>query len=308
MSWSFVEGFEASYASATGDGDVSGDGAMSVSDYQKQILQRTGTSFRDYKRPTMIRQPRGDYDVAAAPTQSSSEYLRSKYGTFAGATVIDMGREKPEPQTRIEGVTVLTVGDLKLLQNSVDLELLRLQNLRSDALAITIRKGQLDALATALADLVGRVERKETRLEDVPIFPATAKQFLRTFRISETLPELLDPNGNTPAKETALSAPPPSKAPAPSPTPPSTTSETSKDSSSDFLQWVYENIQSLKMGMEAEYKIEEAKEKEMKSTLDTMERRILAYSYKDTPMPEGYQALFLEKIRGIQSELNRIPE
>ncbi len=301
-----LEGFQTFYRSRNGDAPTASRApSLDESEYQKRRLA-PGVSFDTYKRATPVRTPRGDYDTSpAAPTAvSASEYLRKKYGDFSGATTIAAPLPPAPAQTQILGTDALTVGDLKLLQTSVDLELLRLQNMRSTSVLITIKQSQLDALSTNLADVLGRVGRGEIKVEQVSIFPATARQFLKTFRTSENLPELFDMNGNSPASVAAL-APAPAPAPAPSTSGPTAAPATS---SKNFLQWLYENIQALKWSLEANYRVEEAKQREMSDSLNSMEKRILGYSYGDTPMPEGYQKMFLERIRGLQKELNEVPE
>lgn len=258
-----------------------------------------GVSFDSYKRATPIRSPRGD-DTTAPRVMSSSEYLRKKYGDFSGATEV-VRPPAPVRQTQIMGAAALTLGDLKLLQNAVDIEMIRLTNLRTDSALVKIRLGQLQGVAENLGDVVGRVDRGEIKAEEVAIFPGTARQFLKTFRTSENIPELFDPAGNSPKSE---AAPGTTLAPAPAPT--SATEEETKEGP-DFLHWVYTTLQRLKWSVDAEYMVETAKQREMKDTLGDMEQRVLGYSYTDTPMPEGYQKMFLERIRGLQKELN-VPE
>ena len=307
-----LEGFQTFYRSRGGDAPTASRApSMDASVYQTRRLA-PGVSFDTYKRATPVPTPRGDYDTSpAAPTAvSASEYLRKKYGDFSGATAIAPPLPPAPAQTQILGTDALTVGDLKLLQTSVDLELLRLQNLRSTSALITIKQSQLDSLSTNLADVLGRVERGEIKVEQVSIFPATARQFLKTFRTSENLPELFDMNGNSPASVAALAPAPAPAASTPSTSSPSTapTVATSPASNKSFLQWLYENIQALKWSLEANYRVEEAKQRQMSDSLQEMEKRILGYSYGDTPMPEGYQKLFLERIRGLQKELNEVPD
>ena len=300
-----MEGFSNNaFGSLYGDAPTvsTGAGAMKASAYQKTQLA-PGVSFATYKRPTAIRTPRGDYNAAAPQTMSASDYLRRKYGDFSGAVEVGPPPAPEPPQTKLMGTTALTVGDLKLLQNTIDMELIRLTNLRIQSAVLDIRKRQLEYLAESVGNFVGSVERGEMRGEDVPIFPATARVFLKTFRDSEAVPELLDPEGKTPASLMPVAqAPAPvqaqAQAPAPAPAP----------DSKSFLSWLYENVQALKWSLEADYQVEQAKQREIRNDLGAMEKRILSYSYTDTPMPMSYQSLFLEKIRGIQSELKQVPE
>jgi hypothetical protein len=303
-----LEGYQNPFRSRGSDAPSASTGAsMDASAYQIGRLA-PGVSFDSYKKPTTttIRSPRNDYDTTAgAPTaMSASDYLRKKYGDFSGATEV----ARPPavvPQTTIMGTTALTVGDLKVLQNAIDLELIRLQNLRSVSALVTIKISQLQVLADNLADVKGRVDRGEIKVESVTIFPATARQFLKTFRTSENVPELFDENGNSPASTAPAPAPSagPSSALISSPS-----SAPSSATGPDFLQWFYENIQRLKWSLDADYHVEEAKQKEMSESLNDMEKRILGYSYTDTPMPEGYKQMFLQRIRGLQKELNDSPE
>lgn len=300
-----LEGYQNPFRSRGGNAPTASTGlSMDASAYQTARLA-PGISFDSYKRPTAIRSPRGDYVASAPATISASEYLRKKYGDFAGATEIAPPPAKAPSQTAIMGTNALTVGDLKLLQNAIDMELIRLQNIRSVSVFVTIKISQLQVLAENVADVKGRVERGEIETEDVAIFPATARQFLKTFRTSETLPELFDPNGNSPASMAPAPTLAPSTVPSAAPSAPPV-SGTSK--SPDFLQWLYENIQRLKWSLDADYHVEAAKQREMTHTLNEMETRILGYSYTDTPMPEGYQKMFLNRIRGLQKELNDTPE
>jgi hypothetical protein len=257
--------------------------------------------------PTIVQSPRGTYDAAVeAPTVlTASQYLRQKYGDFSGATMIASPPAPAPIQTHIMGKDALTVGDLKLLQNAIDMELLRLSNLRTVSTNVTIRKSQLEFLGDQVGNVLGAVEREEVKVEEVAIFPANARMFLKMFRVSETLPELFDPEGKSPASIGLVKAPtaatPPFLPGAPTSVPP-------EPKGRDLIPWVFENIQKLKWSIEADYLAEQAKQREMKRNLNNMEERILSYSYTDTPMPHGYQKLFLEKIRGIEKELNHIPE
>jgi hypothetical protein len=161
--------------------------------------------------------------------------------------------------------------------------------------------------------VLGRVERDEISADEVAIFPATARQFLKTFRSAQTLPELFDPEGRSPKSVGAVksAAAPVAAAPvaapvaavgapavAPVPTP----------TKEDFMKWLHDNIQSLKWYLEMDYDVEEVKQKEMRDTLDGMEKRVMSYSYLDTPMPASYQQLFINKIREIRNDLKGVPE
>jgi hypothetical protein len=308
-----LEGYQTYFRSRGGDApSATNKESLKSSVYQTARLA-PGVSFGSYKKPTPISTPRGDYDTSVgAPTaMTSSEYLRKKYGDFSGATEVAPPPAPVQPQTTIMGTDAMTVGDLKMLRNTVDLEVIRLQNLRSASPLITIKLGQLQVLADNLADVTGRVERGEIKVEDVAIFPVTARQFLKTFRTSENVPELFDINGNSPASIAPSVAP--TAAPTAAPTVAPTVAQapslaTAPTKSPHFLQWLYENIQRLKWSLEADYSVEAAKQRELKGSLEDMEKRILGYSYTDTPMPEGYQKMFLERIRGVQEELNSVPE
>lgn len=308
-----IEGFGNNpFSSLYGDAPTvsKGASAVSASAYQKARLREMGTGFGAYKRPTSIRTPRGSYDEMAPSTMSSSDYLRKKFGSFAGATEIGPPPPAAVAQVEIMGKTAITEGDLKLLQNEVDREILRLANLRIDALPIQLKRSQLETVANNLADVLGRVGRGEIGVEDVAIFPNVAKTFLRTFRTLETVPTLFDPNGRSPRSMGLV--PVASLAPAvasPAVASPAVASPAPVQSNQDLLQWLYENIQSLKWSLEANYDVEEVKHREMQKDLADMERRILFHSSGgNTPMPDGYSALFLRRIRELQAELNPAPE
>ncbi len=266
-----------------------------------------GRDFNAYKRPTPIRQPRGEVDTLSPSTLTASAYLRQKYGDFSGAVEV----APPPPvvqQTQIMGVDAITAGDLKLIQNAIDNELIRLQALRIVSEIVDLRKSQLTVLSENVADVLGRVDRGEITVEEVTIFPATARQFMKTFRSAQTLPELFDPEGRSPKSVGAVkSITAPSAAPVAAPTvaPSAAAPGASKG---DFMAWLHDNIQSLKWYLEMDYDVEEVKQKEMRDTLDTMEQRVLGYSYTDTPMPASYQELFVQKIREIRNELKGNPE
>jgi hypothetical protein len=293
------------YRSRNGDAPTASQGTpLAASDYQRTRLG-PGISFDTYKRPTEIRKPRGEYDTdKLAPTAlSASDYLRKKYGDFSGATEVVPKAAPLPPQTTIMGTEAITVGDLKILQNAVDSELLRLQSLRTVDIRKEIKQAQLDALGDNLSDVTGRVERGEIKVEDVAIFPATARQFLKTFRVSENLPELFDPNGNSPASMKPAPAAATATATATNATTAAATAASAPSTGPNFLQWLYKTVQTAKWSLDANYEVEQAKEREMRETLGDMEKRILAYSYGDTPMPVGYQDLFLQKINELQKEL-----
>jgi hypothetical protein len=263
--------------------------------YQSNRYLSDTRNFNSYKKPTMVSNRQSEYDTLSQPTTSASDYLRKKYGDFSSATTIAPPPAPKEPQTTIQGKERLTQGDLELLAAAMDQELLVMQNTRSASMIQQAKQAQLDLLVTDVYDLLGKVKRGELNIQQVPIRPDVARNFLQTFRKTDLLPTLLEPDGLLPI----LSAPSPTPNAAPSAAP----SAASEGTSPDLTQALFSAIQNLRWIVHADYDSAIQYPKQVLKRLGDMEKRILEHASSDTPLPEAYQKAFETQIHAIEASM-----
>jgi hypothetical protein len=230
------------------------------------------------------------YGVFREKDTTAGQAMQKKFGGFMGAETVVVEPKKDEGgHVGIVGVDTLTLDDLGVLKRTVDMEMLRLTNLRSDSQQKREKLLALQTNQNYLAGYIDKVGRGEIRLDQIPIFPPNARMFLKIMPHSDTVPDLVDPDGNTPAKLRAALAPAP--APAVEPLPPVL---------EDIKQGILGLIQDLQWRVAADYQVEQNMHKRIVERLGDMERRVINYSLMDTPMPEGYEKMFLEELNQIR--------
>jgi hypothetical protein len=268
--------------------------AQKSSAYQSNRYLTDTRNFNTYKHPTIVSKPKAEYDEVSKPTTSASDYMRNKYGDFSGATTIVPPPPPKEIQTVIVGKDRITQEDLELLTTAMDQELLVMQNTRSVSMIQQAKQSQLDLLVTDVYDLLGKVKRGELNIQQVPIRPDVARNFLQTFRTTEMLPPLIEPEGLLPI----LSAPAPAPSAAPSP------SASESGTATDFRQALFSAIQNLRWIVHADYNSAIQYPKQVLKRLNDMEKRILEHASSDTPLPEAYQKAFETQIHAIEASMS----
>ncbi len=196
----------------------------------------------------------------------------------------------PPPTVSAGPLNVITLEELKTLLAAVEKETLRLTNLRSAAPTIRTRIDQLTKLGADVREYINKVERKQIRLEDVPISPEDAKRFLEQIKAGEeAIPTVIQPAGTTPDSLKPSAA---SEVPATVPTSP-------------INQALFSALQTLKWKFEikVEHDPVVAQRERIMKRIEDIEKRILSYSYSETPMPADVQKLLQAELRALASML-----
>lgn len=192
----------------------------------------------------------------------------------------------PPPTTTAGPSNVITLEELKSLLVAVEKETLRLTNLRSTAPTIKIRVDQLTKLGADIREYINKVERRQIRLEDVPITPEDAKRFLEQIKAGEeAIPTVITPAGTTPELLKPSSA---SEVPPIVPTSP-------------MNQAIFSALQTLKWKFEinVEHDPVVAQRERIMKRIEDIEKRILSYSYSETPIPADVQKLLYYELRAL---------
>lgn len=190
---------------------------------------------------------------------------------------------------------VITLEELKNLVKRIEEEHLRLANLRSTSATLLARQTQLEKLAADIRELIGAVERKEMKLEDVPISPSSAEAFLKQMNENKSLPPLIEPRG-----ELANGLQQSNVAPTPSTIP----------GGADALYGLLDNAKYLKWNLEVklEYDPKLAARDNLIKRLESIERRLSALAVSETPISKEMYDIFmkeLETIHGIVADGNK---
>jgi hypothetical protein len=292
-----LEGFgNNAFSSKFGDTPIISDGPSAAveSVYKASKLP---ASFDAYKKATPIR--RSVADTLAPSAISASEYMRRKYGDFSSA--VEIGFTKPDSRDVIVGTKTLTKEDLKVLRSAVDKELLRLERSRSVSLPLKAKENQLALMSSDLDGLLGKLERNEITLEQVPIDPQVARKFLSMFRSTELLPVLFDPDGPKPRSAPPSVAVQPASIRGPllvgSPTPSKTVELTTQE--------LFDLIQRLKWEISMDFSPESALDQTTLNRIQSMEKRILDSATSEYPIPIDLRRQFLNEIQIIRNRITR---
>lgn len=107
---------------------------------------------------------------------------------------------EPQPTVSAGPTNLITIQQLKDLHARMDKEYNRLAALGSSAASVTSRMQQLEKLKTDLFEMIQRVERKQMKIEDVPITPDSAAKFLSDLESNTApVPPLMVPAASLPS-------------------------------------------------------------------------------------------------------------
>lgn len=194
---------------------------------------------------------------------------------------------------------VLSLQDMRNLIKKIEEEKIRLENLRSTSATTIARISQLEKLGADVRDIYEKVERKQMKLEDVPIKPADAAAFLQQLKMGGAVPALLKPkaaNVTTPAMTglqqlTQIATQGPMQA--------------SSGGSMQANQDMYDYLKRLQWSFEIKVKHDPgiAHREFMVKKLEELERRIAAYTYSETPIPQSMQNAFTKELLSLSNML-----
>ena len=183
---------------------------------------------------------------------------------------------------------VITLKELQNLVARIDEEHLRLANLRSTSATLLARQTQLEKLTADLRELIGAVERKEMKLEDVPISPATAEAFLKQMKGDKSLPPLIEPRAKIADGLQAHVTP--------TPTP---------GMDVKALHGLLDSAKYLKWNLEVklEYDPKLAMRDNLVQRLEAVERRLSSLAVSETPISKEMYEVFMKELQTINAAI-----
>lgn len=197
---------------------------------------------------------------------------------------------------------VLTLEGLKKLIQNIQAEQLRLQNLRSSDSTTIARIQNLESMLVDLRGFLGKVERKEITIEEVPIKGSDAETFLEQFKSSDTLPYLLETNGvptsSLPSSSLPTSEPAPIQSQSMGPSGPMIPTEVLNYLKN--LEWSFE----IKVHNDPQI----AHKERVMDRIKELEQRIAAYAYNDAPIPPELQKAFQRELSSLSRYLQTYGE
>jgi hypothetical protein len=193
----------------------------------------------------------------------------------------------------------LTMEDLKLLLGNVESENLRLANIRSTSPNILTRRERLSQLAADLRDIILRIDRKQMRIEDVPIRVDDARRFLSALQAGQQPEEdLLMAGVPVPVTQTTVNG---QGGPAMSDLP------MNKMTAGMPTQEIFEALQGLKWSMDVKLDYDPAigERSRIMRRLKEIEEKITAYAYSETPIPRNLQRALMKEISALSAALSQ---
>ena len=186
----------------------------------------------------------------------------------------------------------LTLETLIRLQDRVKGESLRLANLRSSSENIITRINDLDRLSSDLGDIIGSIQRGQTKIEDVNIKPADAEKFLSalgTQNLNIPLPPLPG-TGMGPAARSPDSSPAPFSMPA----------------MSGPIQALIDMAKSMKWSVAVAFENDPTIEQNSNilKTLNNMEASMNQHMVSGTPLSEATYANYANKLNLMKGMIN----
>jgi hypothetical protein len=201
--------------------------------------------------------------------------------------------ERPSYESTVVAGTpgVITLKELQNMANRIDEEHLRLANLRSTSGTLQARQTQLEKLSADVRGLIGAVERKEMKLEDVPISPSTAEAFLKQMADNKSLPPLIEPRAQIANGLQAHVSP--AHAPGMD-----VKALYSLLDSAKYLKW------NLEVKLEYDPKL--AMRDNLVKRLEAVERRLSALAVSETPISKDMYEVFMKELQTINAMI--VPE
>jgi hypothetical protein len=266
----------------------------------KQNVTDTDTQMKLGYYIEMAPEYLNELKASQAMSAEEGEHLKKTYqelnAVLKSAAVQDQQQE-PQAQgleqqsyesTVVAGTPgVITLKELQTLVQRIDGEHLRLANLRSTSATLVARQSQLEKLAADIRELIGAVERKEMKLEDVPISPSTGEAFLKHLQENKSLPSLpplIEPRAKIADGLQAHVAP-------------------SSGGGMDVkaLHGLLESAKYLKWELEVklEYDPKLAARDNLVKRLESIERRLSALAVSETPISKEMYEIFMKELQVV---------
>lgn len=260
----------------------------------KQNVQDTDTQMKFGYYSSMVSDYQNDLKTHAMSAEEGA-YLKKTYQELiailksAASTPATPPTEHSYESTVVAGTPgVITLKELQILVNRIDEEHLRLANLRSTSATLQARQTQLEKLAADIRELIGAVERKEMKLEDVPISPSTAEAFLKQMKGDKSLPPLIEPRAKIADGLQAHITP----TPAPG-------------MDVKALHGLLDSAKYLKWNLEVklEYDPKLAMRDTLVKRLEAVERRLSALAVSETPISKEMYEVFMKELQTINAAI-----
>jgi hypothetical protein len=183
---------------------------------------------------------------------------------------------------------VISLNELRELVSRIEAEHLRLANLRSTSVTILARQTQLEKLAADVREMIGAVERKEMKLEDVPISPSSAEAFLKQLDTKSQLPPLIEPRAKIADGLQAQITPVPAAG-----------------TDVRALHGLLENTKYLKWKLEVklEYDPKYAAREDALKHLETIEQRLSTLAVSETPIRKEMYDVYTKELQAIHAAI-----
>ncbi len=265
-----------------------------VNDLHAQA-ERTSANMRRSSLPS-------DPILAARIQSLTADYQR-------GFSILSQLPQKPSSVDTQSSLTdskdIITMDILRTLIQNIQTEQLRLQNLRSSDTTTIARIRSLEALLVDLRDYAGKVERKEIKLEDIPIKASDAQKFLAQYKSSDTLPYLTELKGDVDSSLNSANI-------FNAPTNQKIGSEiTQLPSTSDETKMLPANLLRILKNLEWSFEIKVHNNPEINhrervmDRIKELEQRIAAYAYNDQPIPYSLQNAFRKELAYLTNTLQQ---
>lgn len=184
----------------------------------------------------------------------------------------------------------ISLKELQHLVSRIDAEHLRLSNLRSSSATLLARKTQLEKLAADIRELIGAVERKEMKLEDIPISSSSAEAFLKQMDANAShLPPLIEPRAKIADGIQAHVTPVPKPG-----------------IDVNALHGLLENTKHLKWNLEVklEYDPQYAARDNIMKRVEAIEQRLSALAISETPISKEMYNMFMKELQTMSTAIS----
>ena len=202
-----------------------------------------------------------------------------------------------EPQATVAAgeMGVVTLEQLKDVVKRIDEEKLKLVNLRSTAASVTSKIQQFENLTTNLGEYITKIEKKQIKLEDVPITPDSVSKFLEDYK-----------RDNTPVPPLFVAAP---SMPDSIKASPGISEYAGIPQGEKAVQELLSAAKDLRWSLEVrlEYDPHLKTREAMLGRIENIIKNLTTLSISETPIPPDTHDKYLKELRGLQNSFANSP-
>lgn len=236
--------------------------------------------------PEQLTLKRAQYEAAIAQMRNPA----TAGTTAADAAYTELLDSQATPTVAAGVPGVITLVELRELVKRIQEEKTTIENLRTTSPTYTARKDQLEKLAADVSAIISDVEQGKLKIEDVPIRPEDAANFLAKLPIT-TLPlaTLISPAGSVNSTIKVADA--------------SVMDMHSGSMDANVLQGLLTNAQYLKWQINVEFDPALAERDRILKRLEMMERRLTNLLVSETPIPKEMYDNYVHELKTLQAML-----